>query len=546
MSKARERTEIEQLREQLREAQETLEAIRRGEVDALVVNGPQGDQVYTLRGADYSARMLLQEMSEGAATLIPDGSILYCNKRFADMVRLPHEKVIGVPAREFVAPADRQAYDVLIRRGQNHLAKAELLFCASDGTPVPTYCSVKAISIGDEPCLCMVVTDLAEQKRNEEIIAAARLASSILEQAAEIIVVCDSAGTILQASREADEFWGKSVLGQSFGEVFPLAGIDASDLQDTADLLRGCLSGKPIRGVGVNLRRASGGNIYMLMSAGPLYDKAGSAVGCVVTLSDVSELKQAEEALRESERKSREQAQSLEQQLIASGRLVSLGEITASMAHEFNNPLGIIMGFVEEMQSTTPSDAADFQTLKIIDEEAKRCQKIIQGLMEFARPTPVTPQTTDVGALIAKTLKMIDARLYKQKVGLTEAVAPHLPPIHADAQQLEQVLVNLYLNALDAMLGGGHLTVSAQLADGGSFPDSVVITVGDTGHGIANDDLQKIFQPFFTARKKAGMGLGLSICERIIKNHGGEIEVETEQGQGTLFRIRLPVKSLAQ
>jgi len=546
MSKARELTEIGQLREQLREAQETLEAIRRGEVDALVVNGPQGDQVYTLRGADYSARMLLQEMSEGAATLIPDGSILYCNKRFADMVRLPHEKVIGVPAREFVAPADRLAYDALIRRGQNHLAKAELLFCASDGTPVPTYCSVNAISIGDEPCLCMVVTDLAEQKRNEEVIAAARLASSILEQAAEIIVVCDLAGTIIQASREADEFWGKSVLGQSFGEVFPLAGIDASDLQDTADLLRGCLSGKPIRGVGVNFRRASGGNVYMLMSAGPLYDKAGSAVGCVVTLSDISELKQAEEALRESEQKSREQAQMLEQQLIASGRLVSLGEITASMAHEFNNPLGIIMGFVEEMQSTMPSDAADFQTLKIIDEEAKRCQKIIQGLMEFARPTPVTAQTTDVAALITKTLKMIDARLYKQKVGLTEAVAPHLPPIHADAQQLEQVLVNLYLNALDAMLGGGHLTVSAQLDGNDDFSKEVVISVADTGHGVPREDLAKIFQPFFTARKKAGMGLGLSICERIIKNHGGKIEVESEQGQGTLFRIRLPVKSLSQ
>ena len=546
MSKARELTEIGQLREQLREAQETLEAIRRGEVDALVVNGPHGDQVYTLRGADYSARMLLQEMSEGAATLIPDGSILYCNKRFADMVRLPHEKVIGVPAREFVAPADRLAYDALIRRGQNHLAKAELLFCASDGTPVPTYCSVNAISIGDEPCLCMVVTDLAEQKRNEEVIAAARLASSILEQAAEIIVVCDLAGTIIQASREADEFWGKSVLGQSFGEVFPLAGIDASDLQDTADLLRGCLSGKPIRGVGVNFRRASGGNVYMLISAGPLYDKAGSAVGCVVTLSDISELKQAEEALRESEQKSREQAQMLEQQLIASGRLVSLGEITASMAHEFNNPLGIIMGFVEEMQSTMPSDAADFQTLKIIDEEAKRCQKIIQGLMEFARPTPVTAQTTDVAALITKTLKMIDARLYKQKVGLTEAVAPHLPPIHADAQQLEQVLVNLYLNALDAMLGGGHLTVSAQLDGNGDFSKEVVISVADTGHGVPREDLAKIFQPFFTARKKAGMGLGLSICERIIKNHGGKIEVESEQGQGTLFRIRLPVKSLSQ
>ncbi len=546
MSKARELTELERLREQLREAQETLEAIRRGEVDALVVNGTQGDQVYTLRGADYSARMLLQEMSEGAATLIPDGSILYCNKRFADIVRLPHEKVIGVLAREFVASADRQVYDSLIRRGQNQLAKAELLFCASDGTAVPTYCSVKAVSIGDEPCLCMVVTDLAEQKRNEEILAAARLASSILEQAAEIIVVCDPSGVIIQASRKTDEFWGKGVLGQSFGEVFPLAGINESELKDSADLLKGCLDGKPIRGVEANLRLSGGGNVHMLMSAGPLYDKSGSTIGCVVTLSDISELKQAEEALRDSERKFREQAQMLEQQLIASGRLVSLGEITASMAHEFNNPLGIIMGFVEEMLSTTAPDGAEFETLKIIDEEAKRCQKIIQGLMEFARPTPVAPQATDVATLIDKTLKLIDARLYKQRVTLTAAVAPDLPPIHADSQQLEQVLVNLYLNALDAMIGGGRLTVGAQLDGGGASANDVVISVADTGHGIAHDDLQKIFQPFFTARKKAGMGLGLSICERIIKNHGGRIEVETEQGQGTLFRVRLPVKSLFQ
>ena len=546
MSKARELTEIEQLKEQLREAQETLEAIRRGEVDALVVNGTQGDQVYTLRGADYSARMLLQEMSEGAATLIPDGSILYCNKRFADMIGLPHEKVIGVLAREFVAPADREVYDSLIRRGRNQLAKAELLFCASDGAAVPTYCSVNAVSIGDEACLCMVVTDLTEQKRNEEVLAAARLANSILEQAAEIIVVCDPSGAIIQASRKADEFWGKSVLGQSFGEVFPFAGINQSEVKDSADLLKGCLAGKPIRAVEVNLRRSGGGNVHMLMSAGPVYDRSGSSIGCVVTLSDISELKEAEEALRDSERKFREQAQLLEQQLIASGRLVSLGEITASMAHEFNNPLGIIMGFVEEMLNTTPSDAADYETLKIIDEEAKRCQKIIQGLMEFARPTPVTPQTTDVATLVAKTLKMIDARLYKQKVGLTEAVASDLPPINADAQQLEQVLVNLYLNALDAMLAGGHLTVGAQLDGTGDLPNAVVITVADTGHGISGEDMQKIFQPFFTARKKAGMGLGLSICERIIRNHGGKIEVETEQGQGTLFRIRLPVKSLSQ
>ena len=163
--------------------------------------------------------------------------------------------------------------------------------------------------------------------------------------------------------------------------------------------------------------------------------------------------------------------------------------------------------------------------------------------MEFARPTAATPQSTDVATLIDRTLKMIDARLYKQKVALTESVVPNLPPIHADPQQLEQVLVNLYLNALDAMHSGGQLTVGAKLDGGAESAKDIVISVADTGHGIASNDLQKIFQPFFTARKKAGMGLGLSICERIIKNHGGKIEVETEQSQGTLFRIRLPVHS---
>jgi signal transduction histidine kinase len=312
-------------------------------------------------------------------------------------------------------------------------------------------------------------------------------------------------------------------------------------VKDSADLLKGCLAGKPIRAVEVNLRRSGGGNVHMLMSAGPVYDRSGSSIGCVVTLSDISELKEAEEALRDSERKFREQAQLLEQQLIASGRLVSLGEITASMAHEFNNPLGIIMGFVEEMLNTTPSDAADYETLKIIDEEAKRCQKIIQGLMEFARPTPVTPQTTDVAALVAKTLKMIDARLYKQKVGLTEAVAPDLPPINADAQQLEQVLVNLYLNALDAMLAGGHLTVGAQLDGTGDLANAVVITVADTGHGISAENLPRIFDPFFTTKSDwTGIGMGLAVVHKTIEDHGGSIEVESDVDKGTTFVLTFP------
>jgi signal transduction histidine kinase len=132
--------------------------------------------------------------------------------------------------------------------------------------------------------------------------------------------------------------------------------------------------------------------------------------------------------------------------------------------------------------------------------------------------------------------------LYKQKIeGITQ-LEEHLPKIHADPQELEQVLVNLYFNAIDAMPEGGRLTVGAKVSQGApGIPQEVAITVSDTGFGISPEDLQKIFQPFFTARKKSGMGLGLPICDRIIKNHGGRIEVKSQPEQGTTFEIYLPV-----
>jgi PAS domain S-box-containing protein len=548
MSKSERQSELEELRARLSEAEETLNAIRRGEVDALVVSQANGEQIYTLHGADHSSRVLLQEMNEGALTLLPDGPILYCNKRFAGLVKLPQEQIIGTSFDQYVAPGDQDAFQALLRQAQEGGAKGEIGMSAADGTVVPTYCSVNPIQqIEHELCLCVVVTDLTEQKRNEEILASGTLANSILDQAGEIIVVCDDAGSIIEASRATHEFCGRNVLRERFDEVFPISAANGTPVSCSRDETAGrsshlsdCLGGKKVHGVEVRLRRADGEKCDFLMSAGPLQDFHERVLGCVFTFSDVSKLKQAEEALRDSEQRLREQAQGLERQLIASGRLVSLGEITASMAHEFNNPLGIIMGFVEDLLSDIDPGDPQLQSLQIIDEETKRCQKIIQGLMEFARPTGTTPLLTDIGSLIAKTLQMIDARLYKQKVGLTKVIAPDLPQIHVDAQQLEQVLVNLYLNALDAMLGGGNLMVAAALEMGNPEP-RIMITVADTGMGIDANDLQKIFQPFFTARKKAGLGLGLSICERIVKNHGGRIEVESRLNQGTIFRIRLPI-----
>jgi signal transduction histidine kinase len=132
--------------------------------------------------------------------------------------------------------------------------------------------------------------------------------------------------------------------------------------------------------------------------------------------------------------------------------------------------------------------------------------------------------------------------LYKQQIEAITQVEENLPKLYADPQELEQVLVNLYFNAIDAMPEGGVLTIGAKLSLGvPQVPQEVAITVSDTGFGISPEDLPKIFLPFFTAKKKRGLGLGLPICDRIIKNHGGRIKVESQPGQGTTFEIYLPV-----
>jgi signal transduction histidine kinase len=274
-----------------------------------------------------------------------------------------------------------------------------------------------------------------------------------------------------------------------------------------------------------------------------LLDERRNLVGFSVVTRDLTERKQVEEVLRESEAKLRQQAQELEQQLIASGRLVSLGVVTASMAHEFNNPLGIIMGFAQELMSEATSDSRDYRALKIIDDETRRCQRLIQELLQFARPRSADLCPTDIKQSIEKTMSMVANRLYKEKIETNVVFDENLPLVSADPQQLEQVLVNLLLNAIDAMPKGGRITIEAGLEADTSSPAAVIIAVNDTGNGIEAGDLPKIFQPFFSAKKGKGIGLGLSICDRIIQNHGGKIAVQSTPGEGTSFKIHLPLES---
>ena len=161
--------DVEDLRRRLEEAEETLRAIRSGEVDALVVGGPDGERVFTLQGADHPYRALIESMQQGAASLGGDGTVLYCNRRFAEMVSRPLERVIGASVVEFLPRSSRPAFEALFRRGRTLGSQGEFQFEAPDGTPLPVYLAISALPLNGDTALCMVATDLTEQKERQDL-----------------------------------------------------------------------------------------------------------------------------------------------------------------------------------------------------------------------------------------------------------------------------------------------------------------------------------------------------------------------------------------
>jgi signal transduction histidine kinase len=228
----------------------------------------------------------------------------------------------------------------------------------------------------------------------------------------------------------------------------------------------------------------------------------------------------------------------LEQQLLASGRLVAVGELTASMAHEFNNPLGIILGFAHGLLADMDPADAHYHHVQIIIEEANRCERLVQELLEYGRPKSAEFALTDIEQIIRKTMDLVQPRAAKNHVQSAITIDDQLQQIHGDGQQLQQVLLNLSLNAVEAMPNGGTLKIAAVVDD----VNQMSVTVADTGIGIDAEILPRIFQPFFTSKKGRGLGLGLPICDRIVKSHNGKIDVSSELGRGTIFKIRLPLK----
>lgn len=261
-----------------------------------------------------------------------------------------------------------------------------------------------------------------------------------------------------------------------------------------------------------------------------------------VLRSEIEERKQIEERLRESESRLTAFANELEEHLIANDRLISVGELAASIAHEFNNPLQIILGFTQNLIQEASLAESEQQDLRIIEDEARRCRGIIRNLLDFARPTSHEPVAIAIEAIVRECINLVRAYFDKSKVKFDFHAPADLPQIHGDPQHLKQVFINLFFNAVDAMPMGGILTVRAATdATAREGRGQLTVAISDTGLGIGPEAIPNIFRPFFTTKKKRGTGLGLSVCDRIVKAHGGNISVESRLGSGTTFYLRFPL-----
>lgn len=229
-------------------------------------------------------------------------------------------------------------------------------------------------------------------------------------------------------------------------------------------------------------------------------------------------------------------------------KLASIGQLAAGIAHELNNPLTGVLTFTSLMRKKVPDGSQDADDLDLVIRETRRCASIIRRLLDFAREKPPEKSQVDLNALIQETVRFVERSAALQHVEITTRLDASLPELNVDADLIKQVLMNVLVNAQQAIPGSGSIFVASRLHAARRLPacgdqpvPAVEVAVSDTGCGIAPENLQRIFDPFFTSKEVGkGTGLGLSVSYGIVKAHGGEIEVESTVGEGSTFRIFLP------
>jgi PAS domain S-box-containing protein len=511
--------DLEELRIRLEEAEATLSAIRGGEVDALVVHGPHGEQVFTLKGADQPYRVMVESMNEGAVTVSSEGTLLYANRRFAEIVGMKLDKVIGHSLFDLIVAKDAAILQALLREARKSRSKCELTL--NTKSQLMVQLSGTALQIDGARAICIVVTDLTERRKSEEIAESENLARSILDQTTEAIVVCDPRGMIIRANSAAVQLAGKNPLLRSFPEVFALKRVaNEAEVQEDPQfsVLELCLKGETLRGTDVELVRADGETLQLSMGAGPLSNPEGKVLGCVITLADVSE------------------------RIRASRAAVALRDEFVSIAsHELRTPLSALTLQIGNLQRLASDDSEGPIATKLqkAANQTRRLARLIDQLMDISRINAghmaLEIESCDLSNVVRESAERFAEEASRAGSELQLKLGSEVIG-KWDGFRIEQVVTNLLSNAIKY---GGGKPIEVELEANDEY---VRLHVRDHGIGIPADDMQRIFQRFERSSapgRHTGLGLGLYISDQIVKAHGGRLRVESRTDEGSTFIVEL-------
>jgi len=356
---------------------------------------------------------------------------------------------------------------------------------------------------------------------------------ALMEAAVDGIVSIDANGIILTINPAAERLFGfadNEVVGKNVKILMPAPYREEHDGYLAHYLTTG---EKRIIGIGrevIGLRK-DGSTFPMDLSVAEA--RIGGERNFLGIIRDITEQKRAIEEIR-----------AMTQQLWQAAKLATVGELAASIAHELNNPLATVQLRIESVLAKTPSDDPRRRALEIVQQETTRMGELVGNLLQFSRRGNGNVSTVDVHEELTKAVELIHHHLHTRLITVAKGFEPATPTIYADRQKLRQVFLNLLTNAADAMPNGGTLTLRTSPTSISQGKPAVLIEFADTGTGIAAENLERIMEPFFTTKEEGkGTGLGLAICRRIVQEHHGALQIESELGQGTVIRIVLPIRN---
>jgi two-component system NtrC family sensor kinase len=483
-------------------------------------------------GPYHYLHTILEETPNGVVVVGPDHHVIHANPAASGFLGVSYGDLTGRPLEELLG-SDHGDFYLLIQdyaklQGEKSGLKIshELEF-NSEGE----RCILSAVAVFPESCLdyyLLYLIDITQQKTLEgELRRRNSFFQNQIDSSVDGIIASDRQGQIILFNKEA-----LSLLGYADSDIKTLH-VTKLYNEGVAYELKKRMRSNHFGGPGKLLRHEmivknkDGRDIPVSFSGGIIYDQ-GEEIGTFGLFTDLRAIQQVEEDLQQAQR-----------MLMQSEKMAGLGRLAAGVAHEINNPMSGIMLYANLIQEDLGKDHKLSCDLDTIIHEAERCKVIVADLLEFSHQTTYEMEPTDLNDVIRKTLTILQHQPLFQNIDFVMDLAEDLPHVYGNSFRLNQVVMNIIVNAAQSMEGSGSLKIKSSVR---ANNDLAEITIQDSGHGIPPELLEKIFDPFFSTKATGeGSGLGLSVSYAIVKEHKGSIRVKSTPETGTTFTLRFPV-----